>query len=82
MEMSRDREDLLKQRFNLLKPKAIGTKHGSVGGETMGWSVAFDFVSPPPQYKDYCLVVTMNEDGSGIHLVHENVIRSYFTDPS
>lgn len=78
MELSHSREDLLKQRFNMLKPKAIGIRLDSGNDKSRGWSVAFDFVSPPPQYKDYCRIVTMNEDGEGTHLVHEGVICSYF----
>jgi hypothetical protein len=77
LELSNDREDTLKLRFNTLKPKAIGIKKGSRGAVS-GWSVAFDYVASGPNPR-ICRVVTMNDDGTGLMVQHQDGIRSYFT---
>ena len=75
IEFHRNREDMLKFRFNTLKRKAIGVKRVQKGDRTR-WSVAFDYVEEDTP--DICRVVTMNPDGSGIRVEHVDGIRSYF----
>jgi hypothetical protein len=78
IEWNTTREKILEFRFNTLKPRAIGIKREHRNGPD-GWSVAFDYTSPPPVEPGICRVVTMKEDGSDLHMQHKAGIRTYFT---
>ena len=73
IEFAESRMDLLQQRRNTLRPKAIGAKQGR-RGDKAGWSIAFDFANAGED----CRVVTMNSDGSNIRIEHVDGIRKFF----
>lgn len=73
---SEHEEDLFRQRFNSLHPRAIGIKrtdHPVPGG----WGVAFDYVTDYAN-EDICRVVTMNADGTNLRVQHVEGARSYW----
>jgi len=78
IEWSNDRAKLLSARFNSLKAKAIGLRHGRKGSPH-GWSVAFDYKVPTTGEEAVCRVVTMAEDGSEPRMEHVDGFRSYFS---
>lgn len=68
------RDQLLKLRFNTLKPKAIGAR----GGEK-AWSVGFDYmVAATSGDRRVCRVVTMKGDGAEIRMEHKDGFRDAF----
>ncbi len=73
----RSREELLKSRFNSLKPKAIGVRNGR-RDSPKGWSVAFDYSTPSDSTPPVCRVVTMNADGSEARIEHVDGKREFF----
>jgi hypothetical protein len=70
IEWSNNRQDLLKQRRNTLRPVAVGIK--AIDG---AWGVVFDYVSSEP---GRCRVVTMSFDGTNIRVQHKDGIREYW----
>jgi hypothetical protein len=68
---------VLKMRFNTLKPKAIGAKPGGRLDKS-GWSVAFDYVPGKGVNPGSCRVVEINRDGTKIWMVHEDGMRNFF----
>jgi hypothetical protein len=68
------RSERLVQRSNTLKSKAIGARKTRVG-KRYEWNIAFDFVGPSDPA---CRVVTMNLDGTDIHVEHKDGVRKYF----
>jgi hypothetical protein len=76
IEWNSDRRKRLAQRFNTLRPKAIGVKDGRRDGSA-GWSVAFDY-TPDEASPDKCRVVTMNLEGKDLRVEHVDGFRHYF----
>jgi hypothetical protein len=77
IERAESRSEMLRQRHNTLRPKAIGARKGRKGSKA-GWSIAFDYAPSVPGGRDLCRVVTMDSDGSGIRIEHVAGVRSYF----
>ena len=77
LERAESRGEILRQRHNTLRPKAIGAKMGRKGSKA-GWSIAFDYGPSAPGGRDLCRVVTMDSDGSHIRIEHVDGVRSHF----
>ena len=75
LEFGQNRAEMVKIRFNTLRPKAIGIRKGKKGA-TPGWSVAFEYTKSDSP--DTCRVVTMNPDGTDIQMQHVDGLLPYF----
>jgi len=76
LELNQHYRDKVNGRFNTLKPKAIGVRHGRTDGSE-GWSVAFDYVNPTlSSYQ--CRLVTLKLDGSDMRVEHTSGRRNNF----
>lgn len=71
-----DRDKIVADRFNSLKPSAIGVRRYRKDGAP-GWSVAFDYTNVQ-KGSDACRVVTMELDGSYPRIEHVDGRRTYF----
>jgi hypothetical protein len=71
------RKQILKMRFNSLRPKAIGVRRGEEQGKGQ-WSVAFDFIDSEARAEKVCRVVTMDLDGTHLRVEHKDGFRKYF----
>jgi hypothetical protein len=76
IELSSNTEEILRQRFNSLKAKAIGLrkKHRRYSD---GWSVAFEYVGAESN-SSHCRIVTMKLDGTELRIEHVDGRREYF----
>ncbi len=77
VERTDNRSEMLQQRFNTLLSKAIGAKQGRKGS-AVGWSIAFEYTLTVANMHDICRVVTMNDDGSNMHMEHVDGFRKFF----
>lgn len=77
IEFAENREAMLRQRRNTLRPRAIGVRRGRRSSKS-GWSVAFDFVESIDANRGSCRVVTMDSDGSNIRIEHVDGLRKFF----
>ncbi len=77
IEFAENREEMLRQRRNTLRPRAIGVKRGRRSNKS-GWSVAFDFTKSVDANPGSCRVVTMDSDGSNIRIEHVDGLRKFF----
>lgn len=77
IEWAESRNELLKHRYNTLRPKAVGAKPSPKGAE-IAWSVAFDYMPGTTDTQDICRVVTMDGNGSKMRIQHLDGVRKIF----
>lgn len=71
IELSDDKAELIKRRFNSLNRKAIGAKK-----DHESWSVAFDYARIKSD--KLCRVVVFRLDGSDIFMAHQSGLKHFF----